>query len=273
MDITWRGLAHEGALAAEHIAIGVTAVGRANYARTAYYAQAFFALSTGIERSAKLAQMMDQALDQGGEFPDTRAIRAYSHELAKLLHRVNEIAVRRGYEHRLPSSHIHVGIIDTLSAFASNVTRYYNLEVLAGDPTVTSKEGPEAAWYRRVTLPILAVHYKTQHQQRHERLARQVDTALSGASYIWFLAESGEPLVSAYDASLRTATTEFSKPWERMYILQIARFLTLVLLDLSWALQRLRRETLPALGEFFGMYLNDDRFFRGRKTWSIYPQG
>ena len=53
-DPTWLALAREAGLAAEHIGIGATALGRANYAQEAYYAQAFFALSVGFERAAKL---------------------------------------------------------------------------------------------------------------------------------------------------------------------------------------------------------------------------
>jgi hypothetical protein len=53
MNKIWQAIAHEASLAAEHIGIGATAIGKANYA-DAYYAQAFFALTTGFERASKL---------------------------------------------------------------------------------------------------------------------------------------------------------------------------------------------------------------------------
>jgi hypothetical protein len=41
------------------LASGATTIGKANYAQEAYYGQALFSLTTGIERSAKLAFVID----------------------------------------------------------------------------------------------------------------------------------------------------------------------------------------------------------------------
>ncbi len=62
MNKTWRALAREAGTAAEHLAIGISSLGRANYAQDAYYGQAFFALSIGLERASKLAFVVDHAL-------------------------------------------------------------------------------------------------------------------------------------------------------------------------------------------------------------------
>jgi hypothetical protein len=51
-DEDWHALSREAGLAAEHIAIGATALGRANYAQVAYYAQAFFALPSALREAA-----------------------------------------------------------------------------------------------------------------------------------------------------------------------------------------------------------------------------
>src|SRR5204862_3248532 len=106
--------------------------GRANYAQHAYYGQAFFALSTGIERSCKLALVVDHAIEHGGKFPDNKSVRGYGHSLKRLLDVVDAMAERRGLtapDGRLPREPIHVGIVATLSKFAENITRYYNLDV------------------------------------------------------------------------------------------------------------------------------------------------
>jgi len=63
MNETWQALAREAGLAAEHLAIGISALGKANYAQHAYYGQAFFALTIGLERAAKLALVVDHALE------------------------------------------------------------------------------------------------------------------------------------------------------------------------------------------------------------------
>ena len=92
MNTLWRALADEAGLAAEHLAIGVTALGRANYAQRAYYAQAFFALSVGLERSAKLAIVVDHAVRSGGAFPSSAEMKAYGHKLDTLLECADTIA-------------------------------------------------------------------------------------------------------------------------------------------------------------------------------------
>jgi len=76
MTENWIALAREAGLAAEHLAIGATALGKADFARHAHYAQAFFALSTGLERSTKLILVVDHAVENSGAFPPNRDVRA-----------------------------------------------------------------------------------------------------------------------------------------------------------------------------------------------------
>jgi hypothetical protein len=69
MSQKWVALAREAGMASEHLAVGVEALSNANYAQHAYYNQAFFALSVGIERSGKLGLVVDHALNARGNFP------------------------------------------------------------------------------------------------------------------------------------------------------------------------------------------------------------
>jgi hypothetical protein len=105
MNETWQALAREAGLAAEHLAIGATALGKANYAQPAYYGQAFFALTVGLEQATTLSLVVDHALEHSGTFPQRNLLRAYGHNLEKLLEQTDEIAKRRGLtavEERLP---------------------------------------------------------------------------------------------------------------------------------------------------------------------------
>src|ERR671915_413029 len=129
MNETHLAPAREAGIAGEHLAIGATALGKVNYAQPAYYGQAFFALSIGLERAAKLALVVDHALEHGGTFPHHKVLRDYGHKLNELLEQIDEIAKCRGHtaaEERLPRTVIHEGIVKVLSDFASNITRYYN---------------------------------------------------------------------------------------------------------------------------------------------------
>src|ERR1035441_9462723 len=135
MTAKWTAIAREAGSAAEHIGIGVTALGKATYAFPAYYSQAFFALSLGLERSCKLALAVHHAVTHGGSFPPERELRAYSHDLKKLVHKCDDVAKQHYVKvQRTPNTAIHRDIIEIRSDFASNITRYYNLQVITEHP-------------------------------------------------------------------------------------------------------------------------------------------
>jgi hypothetical protein len=123
MNATWQALSREASLAAEQMGMGVTVLAKANYAHHAHYPQAFFALSIGMERAAKLALLLEHAIRNEGHFPASRQLRDYGHNLKNLLRDVDQIDVG---DYKLPATPIHVAILDTLSEFAMNITRYYN---------------------------------------------------------------------------------------------------------------------------------------------------
>ena len=95
-DPVFRALLRESALIAEHLGIGATALGKASFGdAAAYYAQAFFALSVGIERGAKLALSINAALNEHGSFLAGEDLRRFGHDLDRLLHAVEEVAKER----------------------------------------------------------------------------------------------------------------------------------------------------------------------------------
>ena len=273
MNETWQALAREAGLAAEHLAIGVSALGKANYAQQAYYGQAFCALTVGLERATKLALVVDYLLENNGAFPSYQMIRGYGHNLRKLLRKADEIAKRRGLSGpagRLPQNAIHDSIVQVLSDFAGNVTRYHNLDLVTGDPRATKHGDPVRAWYEQVIIPVLATHYRPGNKQKHERNARLVAQLLGDYAIVRHYAETGDLLDSVYEASMQTAITDFARPYVRMYVMQIARFLGRLLSQLGYAAHHYQLEIIPELSEFFRIFNNSDRYFRQRKSWSIY---
>ena len=263
-------LLSEAGLAAEAIAFGATVLGRANYAQQGYYAQAFFSLSVGLERSGKLALVLDYALDNQGAFPSGQALRSYGHDLKKLLTRAEAIAQKRGIDAQLPATDIHDGIVSTLTDFATNVTRYYNLEYIAGEPAAISRDSPIASWYKTVMTPVLTKHYGRQIRTRVEQRARVIEATMGSFSMVRHFAETGELIDSVYEGSRRTGERNAAIPWERMYVLQLGRFIGRVLGDLGYIAQA-TLPNVPFLSEFFAIFNNSDSYFRSRKTWSIYP--
>ena len=81
MNATWQALSREAALSAEQMGMGVTVLAKANYAHHGHYPQAFFALSIGIERAAKLELLLEHAIQNGGRFPANKQLRDYGHNL------------------------------------------------------------------------------------------------------------------------------------------------------------------------------------------------
>jgi hypothetical protein len=272
MNPTWNAIAREAALAAEHLGAGATILGKANYAHHAHYGQAFFSLSTGFERAAKLAFVVDHALTNAGAFPSNEVVRDYGHNLARLLDQVDAIAERRslGARARLPRTAIHAGIIAVLTDFANNITRYYNLDFITGNPRVAQRDDPTKAWFQAVVAPVLQKHYGPKQQERHRRNAQAISALIQPITMVRHTAETGEALDTVFDASLQTGVTEYAKPYVRMYVLQLVRFVGLLLGELGYAAYGTQLDTIPHLSEFFAIFNNDDDYFLKRKSWSIY---
>jgi len=267
-DAGFVALLNEAALAAEAVAFGATVLGRANYAQKGYYAQAFFSLSVGLERCGKLALALDHALDSGGSFPSKKTLMTYGHDLGKLLAKADATAKKWGFPAQRPATAIHDGIVSTLSNFATNVTRYYNLEFIA-DPSATSQDSPAAAWYQKVSQPIVVAHYGTERRKKDEAKAQAVEAMTGAFTSVRFYSEEGDLINSVFEGSRRTAERDAVVPWERMYVMHFGRYFGSVLSDLA---DQARSAGLPVphLSEFFAIFNNDDSCFRGRKTWSIY---
>lgn len=274
MNQKWQAVAREADVASEQMAIGSTALKKASYSRPAYYGQVFFALSTGFERAAKLALMVDYALDHAGTYPDQKTVRDYLHDLRKLLDECDKIAERRGFSHpnqRLPRTAIHDGIISVLSTFATNVTRYYNVDVIAEDPKVGGKVEPIRAWFESVTVPVLDKHYTDRQRKKHQRNAEFTDAMIGAHSWVLFTNEKGDLITDVREASLQASRTQFATAYTRMYVMQIARFLGMLLTDLGHIAGTAHIDTVPSMSEMFAIFNNDDEYFRSRETWSIYP--
>lgn len=270
---TWRALAREAGIGAEHIAIGMTALGKADFSHEWRYSQAFFALSVGFERTAKLELVVDYALRSNGKFPPPKMVRDYGHDLRTLFDRVQDIAARQGLVNAgkgLPGTPIHKAIIDVLSDFAGNVTRYYNLDFLTGATSGKNVVDPISDWFRRVIDPILATHYAERTKERdHER--SQIQGELLGPyALVRAHDESGNPITSVSEAAEHAYATTFAISYTRLYVGQLARFLAQVIDELSHAALSAQLDVIPVFSDFYRVFLTQDRFFRELKTWTIH---
>ena len=111
MNQNWQSLINEANLSAEHLALGSTMIGKADYTKNAYYDIAFFSLSIGIERTSKLILIIDYFIKNDFNFPQNNIVRAYGHDLEKLLDEVNKICSNYNLNNKLPDTEIHKDII------------------------------------------------------------------------------------------------------------------------------------------------------------------
>lgn len=174
----WHSIGREASLVRHLVGSGATALGRANYAdKKGEYYTAFFGLSVGLERLAKLILVADHAISNSGAMPDQKVVRQYGHKLADLMDAADKIAVRHSLklDYPRPTAPISVKIIDCLDAFAdAGRGRYANFAAL-GDPNL-GKEEPIRMWWGEVAELILKGHYYGRPIQKHvEHRARGVD--------------------------------------------------------------------------------------------------
>src|ERR1700744_6232637 len=81
----WHALRREVALVRHLVGSGVTALGRANYAdKKGEYYNAFFGISIGLERLAKLILVADHAISNSGQMPDEKVVKKFGHKLVAL---------------------------------------------------------------------------------------------------------------------------------------------------------------------------------------------
>src|SRR5438132_492614 len=99
----WRALRREAALVRHLVGSGVTALGRANYAdKTGEYYTAFFGLSIGLERMAKLILVADHAISNSGQMPDEEVVRNFGHKLVKLMDTIDATTQKHNLKPEYP---------------------------------------------------------------------------------------------------------------------------------------------------------------------------
>jgi len=228
-------LNREAGIAAELIASGVTLLGRANYAHTGLYGQAFFNLSIGFERTAKLIYIADYAIQHSGAYPSNDELKTkFSHDVKQLFDHAEKISDRLRTGKKFcdrPNTDIHCAIVQVLSEFAKR-TRFYNLDTVMGSVSARSSD-PLYAWNERVVALIIKKHLTLKKRERIERSAALIDHLLRDKALVSMTDETGAAMNTVYLASRRTGETDVARKWAPLYVLQLARWLTYLLYDLS----------------------------------------
>lgn len=269
----WHAIGRETKLVRHLVGSGVTSLGRASYGdMMGEYYTAFFGLSVGLERLAKLILVVDHAISSNGTMPNENLIKKYGHKLARLLDAVDGIETKHSLNlpYKRPADDISDKIIDCLDAFADATRgRYANFAVL-GDPNLGQHE-PVQLWWDDVATLILERHYKGKKVQANtEARADMLHEMLAGYSKVLNVNESGELMHDVHTASLRTGQTEVAQRFGRYYALIVIRWLSCLISELSH--KACYHHKLPAffgVWEYLQTYTVEDSFLKTRKIWPL----
>ena len=271
LSAKWHALGGEAELAAGQIASGITALGRASHANKAHYTQAFFGLSIGLERLAKLIILADHSIGNSGHFPANTDLKKVGHDIDTILNVCQTISTKYKLDTKYatrPNDPIHCGIVTTLAEFA-RWTRYYNLDLITSGMATQLSE-PVGAWWRRVGKPILSLHYPVHQQEIDASRSRAMAAAMHCATFVLHHTEEGDPIDDVEVLMMHNSATRVIQRYGRLYTLQIVRWMSLLISELSHVGAYVKRiEPLLGLDERFAMFINNDKYLRDRKTWSI----
>lgn len=269
----WHAIGREVALVRQLVGAGVTALGRANYAdRIGEYYTAFFGLSVGFERLAKLIIVADYAISHDGKLPKQQHVSRFGHRLIELMAFIDEISKKHNLSLRYgyPTEPISRRIVECLDSFADAKKGRYANFVSLGDPNLGQNE-PVRKWWDSVAEMILDKHYYGKEGQRRvESRAEMVHMVMSKDSMVLHTSENGDPLRDLFSASVRTGQTEFVQRYGRFYTLMVARWLSHVFDEIATVATYAHN-----CGAFFGAweplqtYTVEDRFLRTRKIWPL----
>lgn len=270
----WHALGREAALVRHLVGSGVTALGRANYAdKIGEYYTAFFGLSVGLERLAKLILVADHVLSHQGEMPHQKVVSKFGHKLSDLMNAAEAVAEKHKLQlkYSRPKSAISTKIIECLDAFADAARgRYANFAAL-GDPNLGSAFEPIRKWWTEVAEVILKeYYYGKQAQTRVESQARQVDAMLSKHAYVLYINEMGDAVQDVLSSSIRTGQTELVQQYGRYFALTVVRWLANLFSELSRsACYTHNVDAFFGIWEYFQTYTVDDKFLKTRRIWPL----
>lgn len=267
-------IGREAALVRHLVGSGVTALGLANYAdKIGEYYTAFFGLSVGLERLAKLILVADHAISHNAQMPEERVVHKFGHRLVELTNAAHAVAQKNKLElhYSRPTTAISAKIIECLDAFAdASRGRYANFATL-GDPNLRQEE-PISKWWGEVAELILKEHYYCkQAQKRVEARATVVDTLMSPVTMALYINESGEAMQDVLSSSIRTGQADIVQRHGRYYALTVIRWLAEVFSGLSRSACHTHNiDAFFGVWEYFQTYTVDDKFLKKRKLWPLH---
>ncbi len=269
-SLEFQALNREASLALEATRVGLEAISKAHSSRQGLYLQGFFNLATAIERIGKIAIIVDHALENNGQFPQDKTLRAVGHDVLDLTKNMQTMRLRYADSDAFgafPDDDFVPAMLEILSDFATGA-RYYNLDSLVqGVGLKRSLGNPVAVWQQRVSLPILEKHYTGIRRERGDGLAAIIGERMAPFSMVRGWDESGNHISDVTAMLTGSQAARHIQRWTPFYLCRLFRFYTMLLKSLSYASLEKQVPFIPWMGDHFGRFVNDDAFFKKYKVW------
>jgi hypothetical protein len=272
-DPRFIALNREAELAKRVTCSGLSALRKASPARSGIYYDAFFGISIGLERLAKLIWLVDECVQRGGTFPSNRDLKSLGHNIVALLAKACAVrsnrpstrsAVPKNNHSTLPNDNITLLITKFLSEFARG-TRYFNVDFMVGGKS-TKLGDPVKIWHDKVGTAILNLPQISKTRRRLYDQAMSGASALSPAIVIQTAAD-GRPLNDVASLLLSEYEAREINKQAQWKVLGIVRFLSILLIEVGDAAQARGHAFVPHFLEHFSFFCGDDALIRRYKVW------
>lgn len=242
-----RLLANEATLTASMLSSGLHALRKANTFQKGLFYQAFFSLSIGIERLLKIIIITQYRCKNEGEFPVSKQLKNYGHDLLKL----SEIVGATNYE-----KDIHKEILSFLSKFAKS-SRYYNIDVIVEEKG--NNIDPLSEW-KEIQDKIIKDCRKKKIWLNKEFLANSIDEV----AITRFHDLMGNEINSYLGILEESENMDLIQGYSVLHVYEIITSLVKIIYRLES-----EKYMLPVLSEFFSYYSDywNSYQIRNKKNW------
>lgn len=258
----------EALFTCEMLCHGVTQIRNANYANKGIYFQSFTSLSTGLERIGKICLMLDYCLKHSGNYPNYNYMKnEIGHDIEKiyiqLLKIIDMYSFELTYIQDLEKD-IYKDILNILSRFAKG-DRYSNIDFIANK---RSYNDPVKMWNKKVDLQFYNNFVSQKKKDIIKHNAKTIDSLIGDFTAVIHTGEDEKDIRSVEDAVFRTGIFEAVAPYRQFYVFHIIRFFVEILFNLQDKMIE-RGFEIPYFVDIFGVFFNDDRYIKTRKTWKV----
>ena len=263
----WHLVAQESYLIRSCIASGLTDLRNASLGEKGRFYGGFFSMSIGLERLAKLTLIINQMQRNDLACPSSTTLRAYGHNLERLLAECQSVADDRQIQCELDfeATAMKGVLVEFLSRYARGL-RYHNLDELTepGQATDPLEEWDQILW------SIFTSEVST----------RKVQSTLNNASISYELLD-GHTVISHHDLSrnpmnlrdyvLLPQVIDASSPYAVLHLIEIVAEVNKVQFQVADEISELgpRSEAspIPVVQEFYHFLEGDRRRHLTKKKW------